>query len=228
CELQGAPSAASTELQRRVRELEESQAALLKEKQQLEADFSQKRAKFKELYLAKEGGAACFNWVLHAMTDELKHSQAQLTTAQEEVENIKAVATVTESTKQEALDHVRGQWQEEVASLQAAMKETLGDYEMQWHAKLDSERASWAQHRESWERELADLRRQLAESTQEENLETEMKKAQEDAEKLRSVVMPMEQEISSLKSRLTAAQEHARQLEDSRVSPCPRAENPSP
>ncbi|XP_032823374.2 rab GTPase-binding effector protein 1 isoform X1 [Petromyzon marinus] len=194
----------SPELQRRVRELEESQAALLKEKQQLEADFSQKRAKFKELYLAKE--------------DELKHSQAQLTTAQEEVENIKAVATVTESTKQEALDHVRGQWQEEVASLQAAMKETLGDYEMQWHAKLDSERASWAQHRESWERELADLRRQLAESTQEENLETEMKKAQEDAEKLRSVVMPMEQEISSLKSRLTAAQEHARQLEDSRVS----------
>ncbi|CAM9953904.1 unnamed protein product [Lampetra fluviatilis] len=191
------------ELQRRVRELEESQALLLKEKQQLETDFSQKRAKFKELYLAKE--------------DELKHSQAQLTTAQEEVENIKAVATVTESTKQEALDHVRGQWQEEVASLQAAMKETLGDYEMQWHAKLDSERASWAQHRESWERELADLRRQLAESTQEENLETEMKKAQEDAEKLRSVVMPMEQEISSLKSRLTAAQEHARQLEDSRV-----------
>ena len=38
------------------------------------------------------------------------------------MENIKAVATVSESTKQEAIDQVRSQWQEEVASLQAIMK----------------------------------------------------------------------------------------------------------
>lgn len=42
--------------------------------------------------------------------------------AQAEMENIKAVATVSENTKQEAIDEVKRQWQEEVASLQAIMK----------------------------------------------------------------------------------------------------------
>lgn len=48
--------------------------------------------------------------------------QSQLADAKAEMENIKAVATVSESTKQEAIDQVKQQWQEEVASLQAIMK----------------------------------------------------------------------------------------------------------
>lgn len=42
--------------------------------------------------------------------------------AQAEMENIKAIATVSENTKQEAIDEVKRQWREEVASLQAVMK----------------------------------------------------------------------------------------------------------
>lgn len=42
-------------------------------------------------------------------------------------------------------------------------------------------------------------------------------KAQEDAEKLRSVVMPMEQEITGLKARLTTAEERVKELEASKV-----------
>ena len=38
------------------------------------------------------------------------------------MENIKAIATVSENTKQEAIDEVKRQWREEVASLQAVMK----------------------------------------------------------------------------------------------------------
>ena len=45
--------------------------------------------------------------------------------AQAEMENIKAIATVSENTKQEAIDEVKRQWREEVASLQAVMKETI-------------------------------------------------------------------------------------------------------
>lgn len=48
--------------------------------------------------------------------------QTQLAEAKAEMENIKAVATVSENTKQEAIDQVKQQWQEEVASLQAIMK----------------------------------------------------------------------------------------------------------
>lgn len=53
---------------------------------------------------------------------ELDSVQNQLALARSEIETIKAVATVCENTKQEAIDQVRSQWQEEVASLQAIMK----------------------------------------------------------------------------------------------------------
>lgn len=53
---------------------------------------------------------------------ELSSVQTQLSQARAEIETIKAVATVSENTKQEAIDQVRSQWQEEVASLQAIMK----------------------------------------------------------------------------------------------------------
>lgn len=43
-------------------------------------------------------------------------------------------------------------------------------------------------------------------------------KAQEDAEKLRSVVMPMEKEIAALKSKLATAEERVKELEASKVS----------
>ena len=59
---------------------------------------------------------------MQAAQDDLEKLRTQLTEAQAEMENIKAVATVSENTKQEAIDEVKRQWQEEVASLQAIMK----------------------------------------------------------------------------------------------------------
>ncbi|KAK2111586.1 Rab GTPase-binding effector protein 1 [Saguinus oedipus] len=156
------------------------------------------------------------NAVLQAAQDDLGHLRTQLWEAQAEMENIKAIATVSENTKQEAIDEVKRQWREEVASLQAVMKETVRDYEHQFHLRLEQERTQWAQYRESAEREIADLRRRLSEGQEEENLENEMKKAQEDAEKLRSVVMPMEKEIATLKDKLTEAEDKIKELEASK------------
>lgn len=45
----------SEDLQQRLAGLEQERAEFLRLKQQLEAEFNQKRAKFKELYLSKEG-----------------------------------------------------------------------------------------------------------------------------------------------------------------------------
>ena len=59
---------------------------------------------------------------LESAQTELSSMQDQLCQARAEIETIKAVATVSENTKQEAIDQVRSQWQEEVASLQAIMK----------------------------------------------------------------------------------------------------------
>ncbi|XP_035289819.1 rab GTPase-binding effector protein 1 isoform X1 [Anguilla anguilla] len=194
-----------------------SEQDFTKFKQQLEMEFNQKRAKFKELYLSKEEELKRQGATLESVQAELSRVQAQLTVAEGEMENIKAVATVSESTKQEAIDQVKRQWQEEVASLQAIMKDTVREYEVQFHQRLEQERAQWAQYREAVEREMAELRRRLSEGQEEENLENDMKKAQEDAEKLRSVVMPMEHEIAALKSKLTVAEDRVKELEASKV-----------
>uniref|UniRef100_A0AAQ5WYK2 Rab GTPase-binding effector protein 1 n=1 Tax=Amphiprion ocellaris TaxID=80972 RepID=A0AAQ5WYK2_AMPOC len=204
-------------LQQRVAALEQERAEFIKLKQQLEAEFNQKRAKFKELYLSKEEELKRQTAALEGAQTELSSVQTQLAQARAEIETIKAVATVSENTKQEAIDQVRSQWQEEVASLQAIMKDTVCEYEVQFHQRLEQERAQWNQYREAVERELGDLRRRLTEGQEEENLEDEMKKAQEDAEKLRSVVMPMEQEIAVLKAKLTTAEERVKELEASKV-----------
>ncbi|XP_066492773.1 rab GTPase-binding effector protein 1 [Tiliqua scincoides] len=204
-------------LLQRVAELEKVNAEFLRTKQHLEQEFNQKRAKFKELYLAKEEDLKRQNAVLQAAQDDLEKLRTQLVEAQAEMENIKAVATVSENTKQEAIDEVKRQWQEEVASLQAIMKETVRDYELQFHHRLEQERAQWNQYRENVEREIAELRRRLSEGQEEENLENEMKKAQEDSEKLRSVVMPMEKEIATLKDKVTEAEEKIKELEASKV-----------
>ncbi|KAJ8394739.1 hypothetical protein AAFF_G00043390 [Aldrovandia affinis] len=177
-------------LQQRVPTSEQERAEFAKFKQHLEMEFNQKRAKFKELYLSKE--------------EELKRQGATLESVQSEL-------------VLEAIDQVKRQWQEEVASLQAIMKDTVREYEVQFHQRLDQERAQWSQYREAVEREMADLRRRLSEGQEEENLENDMKKAQEDAEKLRSVVMPMEHEIAALKAKLTVAEDRVKELEASKV-----------
>ncbi|XP_042561966.1 rab GTPase-binding effector protein 1 isoform X2 [Clupea harengus] len=204
-------------LQQRVADLEQERADILKLKQQLEMEFNQKRAKFKELYLSKEEELKRQASSLEAAQADLLQVQAQLTVAQADMENIKEVATVSESTKQEAIDQVKQQWQEEVISLQAIMKDTVREYEVQFHQRLEQERAQWAQYRETAEREMAELRRRLSEGQEEENLENDMKKAQEDAEKLRSVVMPMEHEIAALKAKLTSSEDRVKELEASKV-----------
>ncbi|XP_026564202.1 rab GTPase-binding effector protein 1 [Pseudonaja textilis] len=212
------PASEPTEaLLQRVAELEKVNVEFLRTKQNLEQEFNQKRAKFKELYLAKEEDLKKQNAELQAAHDNLEKLQKQLMEAQAEMENIKAVATVSENTKQEAIDDIKKQWQEDVASLQAIMKETVREYEGQFHHRLEQERSQWNQYRENVEREIAELRRRLSEGQEEENLENEMKKAQEDAEKLRSVVMPMEKEIATLKDKLTEAEERIKELEASKV-----------
>ncbi|TNM85253.1 rab GTPase-binding effector protein 1 [Takifugu flavidus] len=204
-------------LQQRLAALEQERAEFIRLKQQLGAEFNQKRAKFKELYLSKEEELKRQTAVLDETRVELDSVQNQLALARSEIETIKAVATVSENTKQEAIDQVRSQWQEEVASLQAIMKETVCEYEVQYHRRLEQERAQWNQYRESVERELAELRRRLTEGQEEQNLEDEMKKAQEDAEKLRSVVMPMEHEIAALKAKLSSADDRVKELEASKM-----------
>lgn len=55
----------SEALQQRLAALEQERAEFIRLKQQLEAEFNQKRAKFKELYLSKEGMDECWHLQMH-------------------------------------------------------------------------------------------------------------------------------------------------------------------
>ncbi|KAK2097780.1 Rab GTPase-binding effector protein 2 [Saguinus oedipus] len=148
------------------------------------------------------------------------------------METMKAVAEVSESTKAEAVAAVQRQCQEEVASLQAILKDSISSYEAQITA-LKQERQQQQQDCAEKERELGRLKQLLSRAHPLDSLEKQMEKAwgssnregeaiaakpaslqaHEDSEKLREIVLPMEQEIEELKAKLLRAEELIQEIQ---------------
>ncbi|XP_012494534.1 PREDICTED: rab GTPase-binding effector protein 2 isoform X3 [Propithecus coquereli] len=171
-----------------------------------------------------------------AESDELGRLRAELAGALAEMETMKAVAEVSESTKAEAVAAVQRQCQEEVASLQAILKESISSYEAQI-ASLKQERQQQQQDWEEKERELVRLKQLLSRTHPLDSLEKQMEKAHEDSEKLREIVLPMEQEIRELKAKLLRAEEVIEEMQRQPQQPpslhgstelLPLARDPSP
>ncbi|EFB22098.1 hypothetical protein PANDA_017175, partial [Ailuropoda melanoleuca] len=149
---------------------------------------------------------------VEAESEELGRLRAELAGALAEMETMKAVAEVSESTKAEAVAAVQRQCQEEVASLQAILKESISSYEAQI-TSLKQERQQQQQDCEEKERELGRLKQLLSRAHPLDSLEKQMEKAHEDSEKLREIVLPMEQEIEELKAKLLRAEELIQEIQ---------------
>ncbi|XP_039103826.1 rab GTPase-binding effector protein 2 isoform X2 [Hyaena hyaena] len=149
---------------------------------------------------------------VEAESEELGRLRAELAGALAEMETMKAVAEVSESTKAEAVAAVRRQCQEEVASLQAILKDSISSYEAQI-TSLKQERQQQQQDCEEKERELGRLKQLLSRAHPLDSLEKQMEKAHEDSEKLREIVLPMEQEIEELKAKLLRAEELIQEIQ---------------
>nr|XP_036848169.1 rab GTPase-binding effector protein 2 isoform X6 [Manis javanica] len=150
---------------------------------------------------------------VEAESEELGRLRAELAGALAEMETMKAVAEVSESTKAEAVAAVQRQCQEEVASLQAILKDSISSYE----AQITSLKQEQQQDCEEKERELGRLKQLLSRAHPLDSLEKQMEKAHEDSEKLREIVLPMEQEIEELKAKLLRAEELIQEIQR-----CPR------
>ncbi|XP_058035789.1 rab GTPase-binding effector protein 2 isoform X2 [Ahaetulla prasina] len=135
--------------------------------------------------------------------ETIQSLQAQLAAALAEVETVRAVAAVSEGTKQEAVEAVQRRCQEEVASLQTILKDTISSYE----ARLS------AFQRDSRE----NVRSRLPRTNPLDSLEKQMEKAQEDTLRLRAIVLPMEQEIAELKAKLAHAESLVQELQSEEV-----------
>ncbi|XP_059819315.1 uncharacterized protein LOC132390784 [Hypanus sabinus] len=102
------------------------------------------------------------NVALQSAEGDVTQLQVQFTEANTDMENIKVVAAVSEMTKQEAIDDMKKQWQEEVASMQAIMKETLREYKIQFHHHLEQERSQWALYKKEVKAQVKELRSFIA------------------------------------------------------------------
>ncbi|XP_062993818.1 rab GTPase-binding effector protein 2 [Elgaria multicarinata webbii] len=144
--------------------------------------------------------------------ETIQSLQAQLAAALAEVETVRAVAAVSEGTKHEAVEGVRRRCQEEVASLQTILKDTISSYEARLSAvERDSRENAWS--------------RLLPRTNPLDSLEKQMEKAQEDTQRLRAIVLPMEQEIAELKAKLAHAEGLVQELQGEQRSLCSSAES---
>ncbi|XP_033747222.1 rab GTPase-binding effector protein 1-like [Pecten maximus] len=238
-------SAEETEEPESLSSLKEKCAQLLKEKQNIEADFGQKRAKFKEIYLQKEEELKKEKLAVSESQNIAKKLQEDLDKVGGELESIKTAVAYSESNKQDEIASIHEQCQQEVASLQHLMKEVANEATRNTALKYETEREKLQELNENYEEELLDLRNKLygggqdssgegflstvakqlklvsvgqhsTSSTQSEHesLEESMKKAQADAEILKSVVMPLEDEVKMLKAKLKEADDKILQLQN--------------
>lgn len=201
---------------------------LRKEKETMEAEFGLKRAKFKELFMQKEEELQEERTKREALEESLRRLQAEL-------DESRSLTMVAQCQRENELETERRKHREELASLQHILKENSQEA-MRSLGRYEKEMGRQKKHTERLEQELHELRAQQAQEregvlavvtkslkqkvgnlspnpfssssdTTVESLEESMRKAQEDAEMLRSLVVPLEEEIGALKDKLRSTDE---------------------
>ncbi|KAG0410959.1 hypothetical protein HPB47_011934, partial [Ixodes persulcatus] len=201
---------------------------LRKEKETMEAEFGLKRAKFKELFMQKEEELQAERERREALEEGLRRLQAELDEA-------RSLTLVAECQRENELETERRKHREELASLQHILKENTQEA-LRSSSRYEKEMARYKKLSEKLEQDLHELRAQQAQEREGvlavvtkslkqkvgnlspnpfssssdnsvENLEESMRKAQEDAEMLRSLVVPLEEEIGALKDKLRSTDE---------------------
>lgn len=230
------PSEELTHLREKVKILEEH-----------EAEFGQKRAKFKEIYMQKEKELESEKERLQKTESELKSVKEEYERLKGEMEGIKTAVAYSESNRQDEIEAIRRQCKEEIDTLQSLLNEVRNEASTSTAMQYEQEQRKLKELCEKYEEEVRELRSRLNQdgdgflssvakqlkqmapgslagsssslAQEHESLEDDMRKAQADAEILKSVVMPLEEEIRSLKEQLHEARERGREGQGSQTSP---------
>ncbi|XP_005107498.1 rab GTPase-binding effector protein 1 isoform X2 [Aplysia californica] len=225
-----APASVHDNLQERVSYLEKEKAELEKDFGIKRAKFKELFIqKEDELKRERERCQASEDKV-KKMEEELESMKNEMEKVRWELEGVRTAAAVSEGNKQEEIGSIVHNYQQEVASLQQLLKEAAETASDNTAARYESERSKLVSLNENYEEEIQELRTKLSQeregflsavaksikrvgavgsantSMEHENLEESMRKAQEDAQILKSVVMPLEAEIKILKAKLEDAQ----------------------
>ncbi|XP_055681127.1 rab GTPase-binding effector protein 1 isoform X4 [Lutzomyia longipalpis] len=205
----------------KVAEVSEDDAAVVEdaklemEIKKLREEFNGQRAKMRELYLQKEGECRKHTEKIEALTKELDEAKSQL--------------IVAEYRKENEMQNQELKAQEELASLRQLVQETLDEssslkddhkrfyeeYERIRQENFNLKEMLSNQESPSLAPVLSQVKkiaRKLGADSRDDTLEDSMRKAQEDAEVLRSLVVPLEEEIKALKEKLRATDEELQSL----------------
>ncbi|KAG8140402.1 hypothetical protein E2320_003069 [Naja naja] len=154
----------------------------------------------------------------HDPEETIQSLQAQLAAALAEVETVRAVAAVSEGTKQEAVEAVQRRCQEEVASLQTILKDLALEVAAQKFVSFLDTISSYEARLSAFQRDSREnVWSRLPRTNPLDSLEKQMEKAQEDTQRLRAIVLPMEQEIAELKAKLAHAESLVQELQSEEV-----------
>ncbi|XP_055912453.1 rab GTPase-binding effector protein 1 isoform X2 [Eupeodes corollae] len=195
------------------------------ENKKMHTEFNTQRAKLKDLFIQKEADYA--------------NCMAEKNAIQRELDELKSLVLVAEcrSDNERELSDLRSK--EEISSLQLLLQETMEESSI-CKAELENLKEDNKRLRQE-NRELKEgiiqlqqeptslavlshvkktLARKLgAESSSHDTLDDSMRKAQEDAEVLRSLVVPLEEEIKALKEKLRSTDEELQGLHSQKISP---------
>ncbi|XP_076816527.1 rab GTPase-binding effector protein 1-like isoform X2 [Clavelina lepadiformis] len=188
-------------------------AQLQQDKIKMEMEFDYKRAKIKDLYYAKENIIREQSTKLHESERQINTLESTISKLQEEIDNIKMIAAVSENTKEEAVEDLNKHHHEEIKSLRCVLQESMEEQRRDLVLQFEQERRHWESEINKLKKELDEnndkllLQQEEAKAKEEEELEVSMQQAQTEAETLRAVVVPLEKEISKLKEKLQQTEE---------------------
>ncbi|CAI9741392.1 GTPase-binding effector 1-like isoform X2 [Octopus vulgaris] len=148
-------------LHERLAYLERRERELIREKEEQEKEFGLKRAKLKELFLQKEEELKRERDTTAEALGKNNSLLIDLKKLQSELEDLKAAAAVSEENKQDEVEDIRRQCQEEIASLQSIMKEAADEASRKTAAQYESVWQRMMKMNEKSEQELQDLKMQL-------------------------------------------------------------------
>lgn len=133
--------------------------------------------------------------------------ESKLSSLTEEMNNLKMVLSVSENTKQETVDELKQVHNQEIESLRCVLQDSMEEQRHELFHEFERERRRWEDEKNSFVKQIENHKKEnevmnSSINKGDEEMDNQMKQAQFEAEKLRTVVLPLEEEILQLKKKL--------------------------
>jgi len=142
-----------------VRELKMRIEVIQKEKVHMEEDFNLKKSKFKDMFYAKENMLQVHLTKLDQANLQIAEYESKIRKLTEDMEDFKVVASVSESTKKEAVESIRANHQNELESVQRVLQDSMEEQRGEIYQQFEIERERWNQEKKSYHQQLHQLKK---------------------------------------------------------------------